>query len=119
MLANSGGVTVSYFEWLKNLSHVEMGLLNRRWESQTNKIILDIVQRVTGSKLKISKGQNKNLNGASEQQIVYTALDEMMSNAFREIADLSRERGVCLRTAAYIRSVENIHRSEKTSGTMF
>jgi hypothetical protein len=42
-----------------------------------------------------------------------------MSTSFREIADLARKRGVCLRTAAYIRSVENIYRTEKTSGSMF
>lgn len=115
MLANSGGVTVSYFEWLKNLSHVEMGMLNRRWEHQSNRAILDIVQRAIGKKLKLGN----NLKGASELEIVYTALDEMMSTSFREIADLARERDVCLRTAAYIRSVENIHRTEKTSGNMF
>jgi len=116
MLANSGGVTVSYFEWLKNLSHVEMGMLNRRWEQQSNRTILDIVQRATGSK---KLALDESLSGASEKQIVYTALDEMMSTSFREIADLAKERGVCLRTAAYIRSVENIHKTEKASGNMF
>ena len=47
-MCNAGGVTVSYFEWLKNLDHVRPGRMQRRWEEKTKENLLDVIQRATG-----------------------------------------------------------------------
>lgn len=47
ILCNAGGVTVSYFEWLKNLEHVRPGRMNRKWEEKTKQNLLDVIQKAT------------------------------------------------------------------------
>ncbi len=51
MYLNAGGVTVSYFEWLKNLSHVRFGRMSKRFEEGTNRRILKVVEDLTGKKV--------------------------------------------------------------------
>ena len=59
------------------------------------------------------------LQGASEKQIVYTALDNMMTHSYKVITDIAKESGICMRMAAYKHSVENIYRTEEVCGNMF
>ncbi len=51
MLLNAGGVTVSYFEWLKNLSHVRFGRINRAWEEESKSNMVGWVESVSGAKM--------------------------------------------------------------------
>jgi len=66
-----------------------------------------------------TEGQDEFLHGASEKQIVYTALDRMMENSYNVITDIAKERDLCMRMAAYIHSVENIYSTQEVSGNMF
>lgn len=72
LLTNGGGVTCSYFEWLKNLQHVAPGKMTKKFEEQQTKKILEMVG-VDTTKTAIS--------GASELDIVYSALDEIMTSS--------------------------------------
>ena len=58
MYANAGGVTVSYFEWLKNLSHVAFGRMNRRFEENTNLNLVNMVEGITGTALTLCAALN-------------------------------------------------------------
>lgn len=83
LLVNAGGVVVSYFEWLKNLSHVRFGRMNKRWEEYSKTKVLDIIEQATGKPL------NPNLralaiNGPEEHHIVYSGLEDTMISACRE-----------------------------------
>lgn len=109
MLANAGGVTVSYFEWLKNLSHVQLGLMAKRWDQRANEAILEAVSNTVGTDVVVSEDQSDFLQGASEKQIVYTALDNMMTHSYNVITDIAKENDMCMRMAAYKHSVENIY----------
>lgn len=80
LLANSGGVTVSYFEWLKNLEHVSPGRLTKKYEEQTKKKLL----RILGYVFPDTSPHQKNLVGASEIDIVYSGLEEIMTGAVKE-----------------------------------
>nr|MCU0375919.1 Glu/Leu/Phe/Val dehydrogenase [Chitinophagaceae bacterium] len=51
MYLNAGGVTVSYFEWLKNLSHVRYGRLEKRFTENQNAQILGQIEELTGKKV--------------------------------------------------------------------
>ncbi len=51
MYLNAGGVTVSYFEWLKNLSHVRYGRMEKRYTENLNTNILGQIEFLTGKKV--------------------------------------------------------------------
>jgi glutamate dehydrogenase (NAD(P)+) len=73
ILCNAGGVTVSYFEWLKNLDHVRPGRMQRKWEEKTKKNLIDVIQKATG--LPEERFDRKALlSGATELDIVYAGL---------------------------------------------
>jgi glutamate dehydrogenase (NAD(P)+) len=77
MLMNAGGVTVSYFEWLKNLQHVRFGRMTRRWEEHSKRIIVDQLQRM-GAKLDANESRAL-MAGPSERDIVYSGLEDTMA----------------------------------------
>jgi glutamate dehydrogenase (NAD(P)+) len=114
---NAGGVTVSYFEWLKNLFHVRFGRMEKRFEQKNLEKLLSVVETTTGKKL--SQEQWKLVaRGAEEIDIVNSGLEETMVVAYREIRELwkSDSRIKTLRTAAFISAINKIALSYQELG---
>ena len=106
---NAGGVTVSYFEWLKNLSHVRFGRMGKRFEQTTNENLLSVVQNATGRKL--SDDQVKSLaRGADEVDLVNSGLQETMIVAYDQIREIWKQdrRVGTLRTAAFMNAINKV-----------
>ncbi len=105
---NAGGVTVSYFEWLKNLSHVRFGRMGKRFEQGAFERILDIVEKESGRKL--SEEERKTVaRGADETDLVYSGLEETMITAYHALREASKREGVDnLRTAAFLTAIDKI-----------
>src|SRR6202012_5728250 len=103
MYLNAGGVTVSYFEWLKNLSHVRFGRMQKRFEESSYSNMVDFVENMTNKKI-TSKERKVIVKGADEIDIVNSGLEETMVHAYRAIRDVwKRNRGIKdLRTAAFV-----------------
>jgi len=80
MLANVGGVTVSYFEWLKNLDHISPGRMTKKYQEQQKLNLL----KSLGYAIPAGSPLMKQLSGAKEIDIVYSGLEEIMVNATRE-----------------------------------
>lgn len=102
-ILNGGGVTVSYFEWLKNLQHVTPGLLTRRWEHEKSLQLLRVLARED----LISK-YKEDLRGPSEFVIVTTALEEVMAGCIQSVWKLSHDRNLPFRTAAFVQAIEKV-----------
>eukprot|EP00297_Palpitomonas_bilix_P024251 CAMPEP_0113901500 /NCGR_PEP_ID=MMETSP0780_2-20120614/21283_1 /TAXON_ID=652834 /ORGANISM="Palpitomonas bilix" /LENGTH=489 /DNA_ID=CAMNT_0000894109 /DNA_START=24 /DNA_END=1489 /DNA_ORIENTATION=+ /assembly_acc=CAM_ASM_000599 len=83
LLLNAGGVTVSYFEWLKNLSHVRFGRLTKKWEERSKALMLETVEERTGGAIGVDR-RAKIVVGPSEKDIVYSGLEETMAGAVEE-----------------------------------
>ena len=110
ILVNSGGVTVSYFEWLKNLDHVRWGRLLRKWEEKSKKNLLDVVQKaLEGDPKKFYMAEKDLLEGATERDIVYGGLEEIISTATAEVIEMSNKHEVDLRTGAYILAITRLN----------
>ena len=107
MYANAGGVTVSYFEWLKNLQHVRMGRMDKRFMETTRRGFLDTLERVTGKTL-TEKEKVLIARGADEVDLVRSGLEDTMINAYHEIVQIAKSRNVDLRTAAFISAIGKI-----------
>jgi len=107
MYLNAGGVTVSYFEWVKNLSHVRFGRMQRRFEAASNRGILDAVSSLVGTPFP-ERAYDAVAVGASEEDLVNSGLEETMVLALGEINELARTRGVDLRTAAFMNAIEKV-----------
>ncbi len=109
MYLNAGGVTVSYFEWLKNLSHVRFGRISKRFEEASNRALLSTVERLTGKELSLEE-KNYIAHGADEKDLVNSGLEETMINAYDDIRELSlRTEGVDdFRTAAFICAINKV-----------
>jgi glutamate dehydrogenase (NAD(P)+) len=114
---NAGGVTVSYFEWLKNLSHVRFGRLGKRFDENLNNNIISAVEEMTGRSL---NDTHKKLigRGADEVDYVYSGLEETMIEAYRQIRDVKQELSTVpdYRTAAFIVAIRKIARSYESLG---
>lgn len=101
---NAGGVTVSYFEWLKNLNHVSYGRLSMQYMRDAE-----------------SKGFAKTLSGASEEDVVFTALQYTMERSARQIMETAQRYnlGLDLRTAAYVSAIEKVFKVYHETGIAF
>lgn len=106
---NAGGVTVSYFEWLKNLSHVRFGRMSRRFEEDINSKILKSVEDLTGKKF-ANKVFDQIARGADEKELVYSGLEETMITAYRDIRAIQAEHHdqIDLRTSAFIDALNKV-----------
>jgi glutamate dehydrogenase (NAD(P)+) len=109
MYLNAGGVTVSYFEWLKNLSHVRFGRMSNRIEASSKLEILRTVETLTGKSID-AKLIDKIATGAKEHDLVQSGLEETMIYAYNEIREIKNRHddGVDLRTAAFISAIDKI-----------
>ncbi len=104
---NAGGVTVSYFEWLKNLSHVRFGRLEKRAEETSYRKILKVVENI--SDRTFSENEMASLaSGAGEYELVDSGLEETMINAYNEINELRKKHNIDLRTAAFLNAIEKV-----------
>ena len=105
---NAGGVTVSYFEWLKNLSHVAFGRMDKRHEELTNLSMLNAMEDVSGHHLAIERKQQLS-KGAGEIDIVNSGLEETMVSAYHTIWEIYKTKNTPnLRTASFVSSIEKI-----------
>ncbi len=108
MYANAGGVTVSYFEWLKNLQHVRMGRMGKRYMESSTGQLVSTIERVTGKSL-TTEEKEALTHGPDEVDLVNSGLEDTMINAYHEIRNVWKNRqGIDLRTAAFINSINKI-----------
>lgn len=106
---NAGGVTVSYFEWLKNLSHVRFGRMEKRFEEMSASRLLAAIEKSTGRR--ISDEEKRVLaKGADEEDLVNSGLEETMILAYHQIRQIkvARKEIPDLRTAAFINAINKI-----------
>lgn len=117
MYLNAGGVTVSYFEWLKNLSHVRYGRMEKRFTENMNAHILGQMETLTGKKVTDSE-RNFILHGADEVDLVHSGLEESMIAATREIMDIWKANPEIpdMRTAAYVNAINKVATSYSELG---
>jgi glutamate dehydrogenase (NAD(P)+) len=117
LYANAGGVTVSYFEWLKNLSHVAFGRINRRFEENNNLNLVNMVEGITG--ITLSPMQRSIIvKGASELELVNSGLEDTMIRSYHEIREIYRanEKMDSMRTAALVAVINKIAVSYQNLG---
>lgn len=113
---NAGGVTVSYFEWIKNLSHIRFGRMNKRWEEDQSQLLIQAIEK-TGNKVPQDLVE-KLSQGADEIALVRSGLDDTMRKAFQDIHERywSNDKIGNYRTAAMAIAIEKIHISYATMG---
>jgi glutamate dehydrogenase (NAD(P)+) len=114
---NAGGVTVSYFEWLKNLSHVRFGRMQKRYEEKHQTNFIKLVEDLTGKT--VSKSRIERLiHGAEEIDLVNSGLEDTMIEAYNDIREYKKRRksDIDLRTAAFAVSINKIKDSYYAMG---
>ncbi|WP_172296140.1 Glu/Leu/Phe/Val dehydrogenase [Pseudoruegeria sp. HB172150] len=122
MYANAGGVTVSYFEWVKNLSHIRFGRMGRRQEEARHQLIVDELARLDehlgGAWSMTPDFKQKYLRGADELELVRSGLDDTMRVAYQSMAEVWRTRDDVsdLRTAAYLVAIGRVALSYRAKG---
>ena len=114
---NAGGVTVSYFEWVKNLGHVRFGRMQRRFEEGAYGRLLEAVEGMTGRKFSAAETERLT-HGASEEDLVNSGLEETMITAYHPIRETWRRLGdqVDLRTAATVVAIDKVATSYQQLG---
>ena len=109
MYLNAGGVTVSYFEWLKNLSHVRYGRMEKRFTENVNMHIIGQIEELTTKKVS-DRERQLIVHGAEEVDLVHSGLEETMITATREIVDEWKRNPQIpdMRTAAYVVAINKV-----------
>jgi len=106
---NAGGVTVSYFEWIKNLSHVRFGRVGKRFEEAAYDRMVSAIEQATGRTFS-EEERHRIARGADEIDLVNSGLEETMIDAYRQIRELTRRdpRITDLRTAAFLNALNKV-----------
>lgn len=107
LLMNGGGVTVSYFEWLKNLDHVSPGKLSKKYDERAYKKLL---------KLAGYMGDDKDVKGAEEIDLVYSGLEEIMTSAVKESWTIAHKQNLIFRDACLMNAINKVFQSYKECG---
>lgn len=122
MYANAGGVTVSYFEWVKNLSHIRFGRMQRRAEEARSRLLVEELERLSSDKgLGWSLAEDfkeRFLTGSDELALVRSGLDDTMRTAYQSMREVwhGRDDVDDLRTAAYIVSISRVAQTYRSKG---
>lgn len=122
MYANAGGVTVSYFEWVKNLSHIRFGRMQRRAEEARSRLLVEELERLSadqGLGWSLTPDFKKEfLEGSDELALVRSGLDDTMRTAYQAMREVwhGREGVEDLRVAAYIVAISRVAASYKSKG---
>ncbi len=122
MYANAGGVTVSYFEWVKNLSHIRFGRMQRRAEEGRSRLLVEELERLSADKnlgwTLSADFKQKFLQGSDELALVRSGLDDTMRTAYQSMREVWHGRSEVedLRTAAYIVSIDRVAKTYRSKG---
>ena len=122
MYANAGGVTVSYFEWVKNLSHIRFGRMQRRAEEARSRLMVEELERLSADKglgWTLSPDfKEKFLTGSDELALVRSGLDDTMRTAYQSMREVWHGRPEVgdLRVAAYIVAIDRVAKTYKSKG---
>jgi glutamate dehydrogenase (NAD(P)+) len=122
MYANAGGVTVSYFEWVKNLSHIRFGRMQRRAEEARHELLVDELERLSADKglgWSLSPDfKDRYLRGAGELELVRSGLDDTMRGAYQAMREVwhGRQDVEDLRVAAYLVSIGRVAQTYVSKG---
>lgn len=114
MLANGGGVTCSYFEWLKNLDHIAPGRMTKKYAEKQNMKILETM----GYKIPKTSPHMKQLTGAREIDIVYSGLEEVMNEATKVHWEYAVDNNLNFRDACLGKAIKKVHSHFEQSGLM-
>lgn len=122
LYANGGGVTVSYFEWVKNLSHIRFGRMEKRQEEAQHLMLINELERLSADKelgWELSPDfKTKYLRGAGELELVRSGLDDTMRTAYQAMREVwhGRDKVDDLRIAGYLVAIERIAGSYRAKG---
>lgn len=122
MYVNAGGVIVSYFEWVKNLSHIRFGRMQRRQEEYRSRLLVEELNNMfsnTSMNIKFSESFiDRFLQGAGEMELVRSGLDDSMRLGYQAISEIWNSRSDVgnLRTAAYLVAIERVAASYASKG---
>ena len=122
MYANAGGVTVSYFEWVKNLSHIRFGRMQRREEEGRNQLLIEELNRLfEKASLPVTFSDRflqRYSQGAGELELVRSGLDDTMRLAYQAMREVwkSNPKVTDLRTAGYLVAIERVASSYQSKG---
>ena len=110
--ANAGGVTVSYFEWIKNLTHIRFGRMQRRQQESQFEILMQGIESMTGQSFP-EADRNAVLSGATEINLVRSGLEDTMRGAYDAISVTWNDKDNVpdLRTAAMMIAVDRVAKS--------
>ena len=108
IMANAGGVAVSYFEWIRNLRHIRFGRLEKRRNAFQFDTLISAIETMTGKEMP-EKFKEQFIEGANEIDLVRSGLDDMMREAYQKIRESMIENDIPnLRTAAYKVALDRI-----------
>lgn len=114
---NAGGVVVSYFEWLKNLSNVRFGRLQRRFDERRGNII---VNALTRHNIDLTEEERLGImHGATERDLAHSGLEDTMISSLYQIQETARKNNISLRKAAYVNAINKVAKVTVGSGRMF
>ena len=110
IFVNAGGVIVSYYEWVKNLSHIRFGRLQRRFDEQKMQDVIELIEKTTNKSIPPSL-YKKITSGATEKDLAYSGLEDTMRESFQEIlVEKNKNKNLNFRTAAYAVALKKLRK---------